>query len=369
MFRHTNGMIGTKESSLRDRRPLATVDALMTTRLDRHFEAEAYDRACAFLRLIERLSGHPLLSRLSVMGGTAFSLWGRELTRLPVDLDFVDLLARDQATVVADRPRIASAMSELLRDLAVDRATTIQADVHFLVQTPLWPPARRDSLPIDHEHARQVLVVDDHDLAASKLLAVMQRSSSRDLFDAREHLRRPDLDRARLRTAFVVYGSLKEVDWRAVRLTGMDTRAGLPLPRFDLRAASVDRIATSAAEVSAELLPLLRFDLRPAAHALEAWVRRLIDETRALMAAVLPLEPHERAFLDRLHEAGEIVPELLTANPVEQATIRKHPGLLDRARARRSDRRTASEGAEDERVLKFRWRATPRGWTSPPLGP
>lgn len=45
------------------------------------------------------------------------------------------------------------------------------------------------------------------------------------------------------------------------------------------------------------------------------------------MAAVLPLEAHELEFLARLNGEGDIVPELLTADPATQTTIRGHPGL------------------------------------------
>ena len=43
--------------------------------------------------------------------------------------------------------------------------------------------------------------------------------------------------------------------------------------------------------------------------------------------AVLPLAAHEREFLERLNGAGDIAPELLTAEPEMQAILRDHPGL------------------------------------------
>jgi hypothetical protein len=49
------------------------------------------------------------------------------------------------------------------------------------------------------------------------------------------------------------------------------------------------------------------------------------------LGAVLPLEAHELEFLERLNGAGEISPELLTADTAMQATIREHPGLAWKA--------------------------------------
>jgi hypothetical protein len=42
---------------------------------------------------------------------------------------------------------------------------------------------------------------------------------------------------------------------------------------------------------------------------------------------VLPFSEAERAFLDRLLDEGEIVPEFLTGNPALQQGIRSNPGL------------------------------------------
>ena len=49
--------------------------------------------------------------------------------------------------------------------------------------------------------------------------------------------------------------------------------------------------------------------------------------TRDLMAAVLPLAPNEREFIERLNRTGEIAPDLLTGDRVMTSIIRDHPGL------------------------------------------
>jgi len=72
---------------------------------------------------------------------------------------------------------------------------------------------------------------------------------------------------------------------------------------------------------------MLRLDVRPAKADIAAWAETLVRETRALMSAVLPLEAHELEFLERLNGAGDIAPEILTAEPAMQAIIRHHPGL------------------------------------------
>ena len=64
--------------------------------------------------------------------------------------------------------------------------------------------------------ATQVRLLDLHELAAGKLAALLSRNASRDVFDAVELLRPEDLDRAKLRLGFVVYGGANRKDWRTV---------------------------------------------------------------------------------------------------------------------------------------------------------
>jgi len=59
--------------------------------------------------------------------------------------------------------------------------------------------------------------------------------------------------------------------------------------------------------------------------------RRRWFETRDRLSVVLPLEDHEREFLERLNGTGDIVPELLTADSVMLGLIRDHPGLTWKA--------------------------------------
>ncbi len=52
-----------------------------------------------------------------------------------------------------------------------------------------------------------------------------------------------------------------------------------------------------------------------------------MSESRDLLKIVLPLTAEEQEFIARLNDRGDISPELLTSDPVIQATIREHPAL------------------------------------------
>lgn len=182
----------------------------------------------------------------------------------------------------------------------------LEVDLNFMLRVPLWPIATLDSKQLGPAVAREIAVVDRHELAAGKLAALVARKASRDIFDARELLRRTDLDRDKLRLAFIVYGGLNRKDWRTVRL---------------------EDVAADPAELKRELVPMLRAEVRPKDAVLVTWAEALVRETRALMSAVLPLEAHEVEFVERLNSTGAIAPELLTSDPAMQATIREQPGL------------------------------------------
>ena len=76
------------------------------------------------------------------------------------------------------------------------------------------------------------------------------------------------------------------------------------------------------------LRPLLRGHQTPRQSEMAEWTRALVSDCHKLLSMVLPLADHEREFLERLNEKGEIASEVLTDDRRLQTTIRVHPGLL-----------------------------------------
>jgi len=141
---------------------------------------------------------------------------------------------------------------------------------------------------------------------AGKLAAMMARSASRDLFDARGLLGRDDLDRDKLRLGFVAYAGMSRTDWRTIAI-------------HDIRVEPED--------VARDLVPMLRADVAPTKADIPQWTTRLVDECRQLMSAVLPLIDNEQEFLDQLNDHGEIRADLLTQDEALQQIIHQHPSL------------------------------------------
>jgi len=77
------------------------------------------------------------------------------------------------------------------------------------------------------------------------------------------------------------------------------------------------------------------------------WTRELVEDCRELLSMVLPLDRQEREFLDALNDRGEILPEILTADPTLGDRIRSHPGLLWKAHNVRRHRGLDDGGPDD----------------------
>lgn len=117
------------------------------------------------------LRAHPFLgTRLALKGGTVLTLFILELPRLSVDIVLNDVGAIDRPMMLAERPRVEQALERvfgragltvkktptehavgkwrLSYTTALGRPGSIEVDINFMLRTPLWATARRNSHPI-----------------------------------------------------------------------------------------------------------------------------------------------------------------------------------------------------------------------------
>ena len=138
------------------------------------------------------------------------------------------------------------------------------------------------------------------------MAALMARGQARDLFDCHRILSMDDLEKDRLRIAFVTYGGMNRKDWRTVAIEDVD---------FD------------AAELTRLLVPTLHVRESKEQVSPAEYGARLVRECREALSAVLPFTDAERAFLDLLLDRGVIDPTLLTADASLQRRIQGQPLL------------------------------------------
>jgi predicted nucleotidyltransferase component of viral defense system len=308
------------------------------------FGAEPLEKVFRLMALLDALNSHPFLKpRIALKGGTALNLFHFEVPRLSVDIDLNYIGAKDRETMLADRPKIEQAVC-LRERLTIKRVPSdhaggkwrltyvgskgapgnLELDINFMLRTPLWPCVTKECHPVGSLHAAPVRALDLHELTAGKLAALLARSASRDVFDAHALLVTPGLDTGKLRLGFVVYGGINRMDWRTV---------------------STADVTADVNELQTELVPMLRADRAPAKRDVAAWADRLVGECRERLSLVLPLNDQELEFLRLLNDEGQVAPELLTADPAMQATVRKHPGL--RWKALNVRKRRGLGGAEE----------------------
>jgi len=94
-----------------------------------------------------------------------------------------------------------------------------------MFRQPLWDIRAADSHPLGNFRCKSIPFLDLHELAAGKLAALPARGQARDLFDCHRILNMDDLDRDRLRRAFVVYGGMNRKDWRTISIEDVDIDA------------------------------------------------------------------------------------------------------------------------------------------------
>jgi len=96
--------------------------------------------------------------------------------------------------------------------------------------------------------------------------------------------------------------------------------------RLDWRTVAIRDVVFEGRELRDQLIPILH---RPGGteRVSDSFAECLLDETRAMLAAVLPLRERELAFLESLLGDGIVDASLLTDDPVLRQRIQAQPGL------------------------------------------
>lgn len=308
--------------------------------METRFSAAGLEKVLRLGDLLDAVATRPLLdASLVLKGGTALNLFFGRPTRLSVDLDLNYIGAVDRGQMLQERPAIEAEIERVARsrgyalqqsaeahagrkfflsyrrigDALPDR---IEIDVNFLHRQmlldatlrPMWMPGSATTSP-------EFRVQSFDELAAGKLIALLDRAAPRDAWDV---ARLPDLSG----------GSWPDTRARRifVAMAGM-----LPRPLFSYSTARIDRIRDS--DVRSLLHPMLIETEKPSA----AELRRAAG---AVVSPLLELSEDERKFCDRLGR-GELVPKLLFPDDAALAArVAASPPLLWKAQnASRGGRR------------------------------
>jgi len=299
------------------------------------FRPESLEKVIRLISLLNGIFRDPeLRGRLVLKGGTAVNLFLFAVPRLSVDIDLNYIGSVDREGMAAERPGLENRLQAIfetdgftVRRMPEEHAGgkwqlryqgaqglggNLEVDLNFLHRVPIEPIGIMDSQPLGSYQVKGIPVLDLHALAAGKLIALLDRSAARDVFDAAGLFQHPDLDLERLRLPFVVMGAMSR--------------------KMDLRIITPEAARISETDFERMVRPLLRqkYDLLN----LEA----MQATARTGLARLLPLRPHETAFIEALWERGEIFPQALVTDPATQERISAMPMLRWKAQHVRSHR-------------------------------
>jgi len=272
------------------------------------------------------MARHPFLGSVLVLkGGTALNLCFGLPKRLSVDLDYNYIGQAEREKMLADKPRVETAVLEiaqrqkyriqqsadafagrklyLIYRSVLGQEERIEVDLNFLFRMPLagtaicelWHPGELDR--------PKVPVVSLAEILVGKMLALLDRGAARDVWDvanfpsqAAKVLRAP-----LFRSWFIA----------------MSTILDHPLATYTrerLKARINDRV------VAEQLRPMIAENLLSDSNS-------LVEKAWAVVGKFLALEPNEETFMSAVQN-GELLTELIFPGASEEARrIASHPAI------------------------------------------
>jgi len=275
------------------------------------FVRDTFEKVCRLADVLKFFENDDILSRcLALKGGTAINLTIFNLPRLSVDidLDFSEKISRDE--MLEKRPLITERISKYMsangyilsskskQHHALDSFVfeyqnaggmkdNIKIELNYMIRCHILPITRRKvNLPWLSEEL-SVLSVAQMEIFASKIVALLNRTAPRDLYDIHNLLELglfDESEQAMLKKCVVFYSCI-----------------GSETVHKEFTFESIDKMPQN--KIRTDLLPVLRFgayfDLKPAREKVTDYLRGL-----------LVLTPQETEFIE-LFGKGEYKPELI----------------------------------------------------------
>ena len=289
------------------------------------FRAATLEKVLRLGAVAGEIGVHPFLGpRLVLKGGTAIQLGLGEPLRLSVDLDYNYIGQLDRDAMLRERPEVEAALQRVARSGGYDVAPSgedhagrkfhlgyrshagspdrIEVDVNFLMRLPIDAPVERRLWQPAEAPPIQIRGVGDAELWAGKIVALLDRTAPRDLFDVAQL---PERSQA-LVASPQFRGAV--IAWCGI----------LPHPLHTYGRNRLDRVDDAAIEQ--QLVPMIAGPTRPTRESLvlHAW---------EVLEPLLTLSESEIEYCDRL-QRGELRPELVFREDESMAErFRRHPAL------------------------------------------
>lgn len=292
------------------------------------FVRDTYEKVCRLTDILKFFENDALLGNsLALKGGTAINLTIFNLPRLSVDidLDFSKNITRDEMmatrSIINDRiEKFMKANGYLLSPKskqyhALDSFVyeysnsggmkdNIKVEINYMLRCHVLETEQRHFESSWEPIGVSVLSVAPIEIFASKIVALINRTAPRDLYDIYNLVKFGLIDESEeplLRKCVVFYSAI-----------------GAESPPFEFQFNMIDQVTQN--RIKTDLYPVLRnkdkFDLKTAQMQVKAWLELL-----------LKLEDNEQEFLDAFRNKT-YQPELLFESTEIVERIRNHPMAL-----------------------------------------
>jgi predicted nucleotidyltransferase component of viral defense system len=294
------------------------------------FKMEHLEKVHILMDLLTDFATFPQLKgKLVLKGGTALNLFFFKLPRLSVDIDLNYIGSINREVMLSERPLLQKAITGICarHGLILDRNPNrhaggkmiwrypsalgqmgnLEIDLNFMYRVPLWPIELKSSCTVGSKQVHDIPILDPHELSAGKLVALIDRKTGRDLFDAYHLLTKTNLDMVKLRLALVIYSAISR--------------------KADLRILTPETISVNITDLKNRLIPLLRKNDLTSINSTSNWAKELISECQRAFKHFLPLTENEHAFLSGLLDNGTIKPGLISEDIELIENIKNHPAI------------------------------------------
>lgn len=292
------------------------------------FVRDTYEKVCRLTDILKFFENDALLGNsLALKGGTAINLTIFNLPRLSVDidLDFSKNVTRDEMmatrSIINDRiEKFMKANGYLLSPKskqyhALDSFVyeysnsggmkdNIKVEINYMLRCHVLETEQRHFESSWEPIGVSVLSVAPIEIFASKIVALINRTAPRDLYDIYNLVKFGLIDESEeplLRKCVVFYSAI-----------------GAESPPFEFQFNTIDQVTQN--RIKTDLYPVLRnkdkFDLKTAQMQVKAWLESL-----------LKLEDNEQEFLNAFRNKT-YQPELLFESTEIVERIRNHPMAL-----------------------------------------
>ena len=292
------------------------------------FVRDTYEKVCRLTEILKFFENDAILGNsLALKGGTAINLTIFNLPRLSVDidLDFSENVTRNEMmatrSIINDRiEKYMKANGYLLSPKskqyhALDSFVyeysnsggmkdNIKVEINYMLRCHVLKIEQRHFESSWEPAGISVLSVAPIEIFASKIVALLNRTAPRDLYDIHNLVNFGLIDESEeplLRKCVVFYSAI-----------------GAESPPFEFQFNMIDQVTQN--RIKTDLYPVLRnkdkFDLKTAQMQVKAW-----------LASLLKLEDNEQEFLDAFRNKT-YQPELLFESTEIVERIRNHPMAL-----------------------------------------